>query len=248
MHWPPPSEQIPLLPLEVLGLSLLRLMDRMSARPVHRFGLIGRNGTVPSLGGDYGRPDVLDAINEAWDWLFSNGLTVNAGPPWEIPQGQTLEGHRVISRKGRELLKLEDPMGSIRAERLLATPLHPRIEAKARIQFAIGAYGSAVHEAFKELEIRVRTAGSHPATMWGDSLMRQAFNPDTGSLTDSSLIAGERRAIADLYAGAMGTFKNPLSHRTVDYDDPIIAAEQLLFADLLHRMLDGFEAAKNSAP
>ncbi|HET9659534.1 MAG TPA: TIGR02391 family protein [Thermomicrobiales bacterium] len=137
-------------------------------------------------------------------------------------------------------------MNLLRAEKLIARPLHPRIEAKARIQFAIGAYGSAVLDAFRELEVRVRAAGGFAASVLGDNLMRQAFNPETGPLTDTSLVNGERRAIMELYAGAMGAFKNPLSHRTVDYDDPIIAAEQLLFADLLHRMLDGFEDRRDS--
>lgn len=242
MHWPPAADEIPLLPLEVLGLALLRRLEREANRPLHRQRLVGMNGVVPSMGNDYGRQEVLHAINEAWDWLYINGLLVNAGSGWVMPQGQTIEGHRVISRKGRAILKLEDPISVIQAERLVGRPLHPRIEAKARIQFAIGAYGSAVLEAFKELEIRVRAAGNFPAHLVGDSLMRQAFSPDNGPLRDPALVAGERRAIMELYAGAMGAFKNPLSHRTVDYDDPTIAAEQLLFADLLHRMLDSYEA------
>lgn len=36
----------------------------------------------------------------------------------------------------------------------------------------------------------------------------------------------------------MGVFKNPSSHRIVDYDDPTLASEVVLFADLLLRMLD----------
>lgn len=77
--------------------------------------------------------------------------------------------------------------------------------------------------------------------------MHQAFSPESGPLADKSLVNGERRALMELYAGAMGAFKSPLSHRTVDYDDPTIAAEQLLLADLLHRMLDGFEARDSQA-
>ena len=36
----------------------------------------------------------------------------------------------------------------------------------------------------------------------------------------------------------MGVFKNPTSHREVDYNDPTEAAEAILFADLLMRLLD----------
>jgi hypothetical protein len=34
-------------------------------------------------------------------------------------------------------------------------------------------------------------------------------------------------------------FKNPSSHRQVEYDDPTAASEVVLLADLLLRLLDG---------
>ena len=44
-----------------------------------------------------------------------------------------------------------------------------------------------------------------------------------------------------LFRGAIGTFKNPTSHRPVEYDDPTLAAEVIFLADLLMRMLDRVE-------
>lgn len=45
-----------------------------------------------------------------------------------------------------------------------------------------------------------------------------------------------------LFWGAIGVFKNPSSHRQVDYKDPTQAAEVVLLADLLLRLLDDVEA------
>ena len=49
---------------------------------------------------------------------------------------------------------------------------------------------------------------------------------------------GELEARSHLFAGAIGVFKNPTSHRIVDYSDPTEAAESVLFTDLLLRLVD----------
>lgn len=198
------------------------------------------NGQILSKGPEYHKQEVINAVNEAFDWLYVNGLIVG-----HSDSGQRGHGVFMISRKGIELAEKAEPLRLLRAEHLLALPLHARIETKARIRFAIGEYEAAVLMALRELEIRVRAAGPFGPDDRGPDLMRKAFNPDKpGLLADPELQKGEQSAVADLYAGAMGAFKNPPSHRTVDYADPIIAAEQLLLADLLHRMLDVFEDAK----
>jgi uncharacterized protein (TIGR02391 family) len=71
--------------------------------------------------------------------------------------------------------------------------------------------------------------------------MRQAFNPNDGPLTNASHEGGERQARSDLFAGAIGSFKNPTSHRAVTYSDPIEASEVITLADLLMRILDSIE-------
>lgn len=48
----------------------------------------------------------------------------------------------------------------------------------------------------------------------------------------------------ELFAGALGTFKNPPSDRQVDYADPTEASEAVLLADLLMRLLDRLETSR----
>lgn len=44
-----------------------------------------------------------------------------------------------------------------------------------------------------------------------------------------------------LFWGAIGVFKNQVSHRQVDHADATVASEVVLLADLLLRILDGVE-------
>ena len=55
--------------------------------------------------------------------------------------------------------------------------------------------------------------------------MRKAFDVKTGPLRDSTAETGERQALSDLFAGAIGAYKNAQSHRKVGLDDPDEAAE-----------------------
>lgn len=88
----------------------------------------------------------------------------------------------------------------------------------------------------KAVEVEVRTLSGLTDSLVGVKLMQAAFNAD-GPLTDQAAEGGEREAMMKLFAGAIGAFKNPASHRTVQFDDPVEAAEVVQFADLLLRML-----------
>jgi hypothetical protein len=50
------------------------------------------------------------------------------------------------------------------------------------------------------------------------------------------------------FKGAVGLFKNPSSHRRVTFDDPAEAAEIVLLADLLLRLLDKIPPRSEFAP
>lgn len=238
MAWLPDPEELLILPVEQVAMHLLK---RLATHPNNTFRatkFTSQNGEILTQGPGYHAPQVIKAIQEAFDWLYVNGLTMVS--PNDINHGMF-----VLTRRGLQIAEEADPLRLLRAENLLTMPLHPAIRDRARLFFGAGEYEAAVLMAFRELEIRLRAVGPYDASDLGPPLMRNAFNADTpGPLTDPALLRAERLAVSDLYAGAMGAFKNPLSHRTVDYADPTIAAEQILLADLLHRMLDGFVEAR----
>lgn len=70
--------------------------------------------------------------------------------------------------------------------------------------------------------------------------MKNSFKKG-GPLSDATLEPGEQDATMALFWRAIGVFKNPSSHRQVDFQDATLASEVILLADLLNRVLDRFE-------
>jgi uncharacterized protein (TIGR02391 family) len=81
----------------------------------------------------------------------------------------------------------------------------------------------------------------------GTKLMRKAFDVENGPLTDKAAEQGERQARSDLFAGAIGSYKNPPSHRAVTFDGPDEAAEIITLANHLLRIVDARAVAKGTA-
>ena len=119
--------------------------------------------------------------------------------------------------------------------------LDTRIRTKVMAQFRLGLFAEAVFSAMRTVEEEVRRASG--LSLDGVRLMGAAFGT-TGPLTDPELHPSEREALAPLFIGAIGTYKNPGSHRTVNVDDPQEAAEAILLANNLLRILDRADEAK----
>ena len=75
--------------------------------------------------------------------------------------------------------------------------------------------------------------------------MRKAFNDSNGKLTDMGAVISERQAMRDLFVGSIGLFKNPSSHREVNYNEPSEVAELILFANYLLRLVERMPSPSN---
>jgi uncharacterized protein (TIGR02391 family) len=105
----------------------------------------------------------------------------------------------------------------------------------------------AIFKAYRAVEIAVRDIGQFGNEKIGIPLMNAAFGPG-GPLRDPEAEPGEADAVRNLFAGAVGSFKNPLSHRVVDERDPRQARRLLAFASLLLEIIDRRAVTKSTEP
>jgi uncharacterized protein (TIGR02391 family) len=246
-------EQIERLPAETLALELLqRVPERqavrrgrvffnvlMEARPTQRGQMVTHSDELMNQ-----HPAATLALAEAWQRLVVDGLIVDWPPrdPQYTSEGfgemfQLTRWGRSVRARGGQAADL------VAARRRLGVELHPRLADGLRDSVSVGAFEQAALLGLRALEARVRDLtgaprGTRGELLTGTKLMQHAFAPDGGPLTDPDAEPGERVGTMSLFAGAFGAVRNSLVHTEVEWADPVEAAEYVLLADLLMRVLD----------
>ena len=234
-HVPTSRVLLSLLPEELAFHVLEVARSRMQNGLVNLESIRGHNGLgrAPSWGYETEREaDAEIAVTEAWIWLEFNLFILPA------PGVNGTHGWRVL---GRRALAIRDRPSFDQYCKAAAFPrelLHPKIADAVWSALVRGELDTAVFVAFRAVEEAVREAGQFKNSDIGVPLMRKAFDADHGPLRSTNDEEAEREALAHLFAGAIGSYKNPRSHRTVGLPDASEAQEMVLLASHLLRIVD----------
>ncbi len=205
---------------------------------LNELGTRDNQGKVPFE--DQWRGKVEVAVIEAWAWLEAQGLLV------PVPGTNGQNGWRRLSRRAERFQDERDFSQYLATRYLRKELLHPKIAASVWSAFLRGEFDVAVFQAMKAVETSVREAAGYSESDYGLDMVRRAFHPEKGPLTSSTAPKAEREALMALFAGAIGSYKNPHSHRDVELSDPVEAMEVVMLANHLLRIVDTRTADEGS--
>jgi uncharacterized protein (TIGR02391 family) len=233
---PTPDSLLSCTPSQLDGILLAAIGDRVKRSESDP--IAPRNISLGELQGIYPAGDRVTfaqrqaadaALTESWRRILNDGFLMEAVGQAAGVMTLTMKGRQAADATCFEEIKVR--------QMLRREMLHPDLQGSVYDAFAAGHYDTAVLEAFKLVEDAVRNASGLGANLVGVRLMRDAFNSQNGPLRDPTLPQGEQDRMPDLFAGAIGVFKNPLSHRKVGNADPAPVSEELMFASRLMRLV-----------
>jgi uncharacterized protein (TIGR02391 family) len=246
----PTPDAVLALEREALGAKILGLLCK---RPPNQnqgmfllSGLIGELWPYPTIPGHQSlfpqnkRPEIDLAISEAWAWLEREGLLVPASD---------INGHngwRVLGRRARSYAQNVNTSRRAAPVTFPKELLHLRILERAWPAYMRTDFDNAAFEAMKAVEVAVRDAAGYGLEKIGVNLIQDAFSQGKGPLADTTAPAAEQVSRMNLFWGAIGSYKNPQSHRDVNLDDPVEALEIILLANHLLRIVNARAKASSS--
>lgn len=234
--FPDPEPLLELSPDEIAWI-ILEIVRSWDAGRIHQNLNHHNFATLETQAYNRLRQEVMDVLSEGWAWLKRECLLV--------PRPGSFD-NAILSRKAKQIASRVQ-LEAYRRANLLSGMLHPSIERESKAAFLRGDYETAIFVAFKEVEVSVRAAGGYNQNDLGTALMNDAFQVRVGALTNKNLPEGEQLGLRNLFAGAIGYYKNPGSHRHFP-TEPMEVAEALFFASLLLRLVEYASAPKNAVP
>ena len=167
-------------------------------------------------------------MSEAWAWLIAQGFIAPRHEGGE-------HGWIFITRQGRKAGSEKGVLEFRKALELPKEKLHQSIAERCHSHFMRGLFDTAVFEA-KALEVSIREAAGYGPESYGPVMARKAFG-DNGPLRSPTAVAAEENGLAELMSGALGSYKNPHSHRNVELTADE-AVEMIVLASHLLRIVD----------